>query len=102
MNEEVYVYWRIGATPLAHALQATAAFQAELRQRFPALRARLLHRAEGTDKATVMEIYSHPGGVSEALAQQIECTAETSLATLPAVPQRHREVFLPFDEANRG
>lgn len=93
MSQELYIYWRIGATPLTQALQATDAFQRLLCSQHPGLTARVLHRAAGTDKATVMEIYTQPGGVGDALAQDIEAVAARALAVLPEPPQRHRERF---------
>jgi hypothetical protein len=97
LQHELYIYWRIGATPLGIALQTAAAFQQQLRLEFPGLQARLLHRAAGTEKATVMEVYSRPGGVGEELAQHIEREAARALAAWPQPPQRHREVFMPYE-----
>lgn len=120
MGTELYVYWKVGTTQLPQALAAAQALQQLLMQRHPALQARLLQRADGADgsatetaangtppgtataaattttTATLMEIYSQPGGIGGLLRQDIESHAKLQLAALgPPAVQRHIELFEP-------
>lgn len=92
------MYWRIGANPMHEALNAASALQNALRMRFPLLSTRLLHRGAGTDKATVMEIYTQAGGVGETLLGAIEVEAAVQLGALRQPPQRHVELFTSVSE----
>jgi hypothetical protein len=91
---ELFIYWKVAATLLPQALAAAQALQQALRLRHPALQARLLQRADEAGVATLMEVYSHLGGVGTALRQDIEQQAAAHLAPLgPAAGARHVEVF---------
>ena len=94
---ELYIYWKVPAAQLPAALQAAHSLQSDLQLRHPALGARLLTRADvaGAVQATLMEIYSHPSGVGEALQREIHVLAADHLAPLSPHPQRHVEVFVP-------
>ena len=76
-----------------------AAFQTQLRQRYPALVARLLRRPEEADgQQTWMETYStdpmrDPHGIDADLQTAIE-THATRLGPWLTTP-RHTEVFIP-------
>ena len=113
---ELFIYYRVRSTQAGAARRVALAFQAELRSRHPALRARLLRRDEGmhtsigigsdsdVDGATAnaseqtwMETYEvdpriDTAGVSAALQAEIEACA---LGLAPFVHgARHTEVFI--------
>lgn len=95
---ELFIYYRLRTADADAAAAAVQAFQAQLRQRHPALRTRLLRRPDKTDDLqTWMEIYStdpmrEPQGVDPILDHDIE-TAASALSPWLAGP-RHTEVFL--------
>lgn len=93
MSAELYIYWRVPQHQLAAAVAAMTAFQAEQTQRVPRLQARLLQREEDdAEQATLMEIYTVPGGLPQAVR-----TALVVEGTQAAAPwcqgARHVEVF---------
>ena len=94
MGAELYIYWKVAGAQLPQALAATQALQQTLRLRHPALQARLLQRADETGSATLMEVYSQPGGIDDPLQRDIEQQAAVHLAPLgSAAGARHIEVF---------
>ena len=96
MNAELYIYWKVAAAQLPQALTATRVLQQALRLRHPALQARLLQRADEGGAATLMEVYSQPGGIDERLRLDFEQQAALHLAPLgSAAGARHVEVFEP-------
>jgi hypothetical protein len=91
---ELFIYYRIPTAAAGTALDAALALQARLRQRHPALTARLLRRPdEANDLQTWMETYALPAGISPALEAEIADEARV-LAAFIAGP-RHTEVFVP-------
>ena len=113
---ELFIYYRVRSAQVGAARRVVLAFQAELRSRHPALKARLLRRDEGmhtsigsdsdsdVDGATAnaseqtwMETYEvdpriDAAGVSAALQAEIEACA---LGLAPFVHgARHTEVFI--------
>lgn len=96
MSAELYIYWKVAAAQLPQARAAAQALQQALRLRHPALQTRLLQRADESDAATQMEVYSQPGGIDERLRLDIEQQAALHLAPLgSAAGARHVEVFEP-------
>ena len=95
MQRELYIYWKVAAAQRQQALQATHELQSCLLQRHSGLLARLLQRDDATTAAaTLMEIYSLPGGITAAVQQDIEAQAALHLTPLgPPAVQRHMEVF---------
>lgn len=96
---ELFIYYRLDPLDAPAARRAVAAFQAELRARYPWLRTRLLRRSRASDaQETWMETYTadpamNSTGITQEVAAQIE-QAATALA--PFVRgDRHIEVFLP-------
>lgn len=92
---ELFIYYRVHQEHHATLRVAVQRWHAELMQRHPALRARLLHRAE-SPLDTWMEIISTdptlaPQGVDESMQASIEAGAE-SLRPWISGP-RHLEVF---------
>lgn len=93
---ECYVYWRLRAETLPAAARAMAAFQEQLRARHPGLQARLLSKMDSGDaEATLMEVYTLPGGVSSTLDQAV--ADEGGRVAAPwCLGQRHIERFSPL------
>ena len=96
MSAELYIYWRVQHHELAAAIVGMTAFQAEQVQRVPRLQARLLQRDDDeADQATLMEIYSLPGGLP--LAVRTALVVQGAQAAAPwCLGARHVEVFLPL------
>jgi Domain of unknown function (DUF4936) len=96
---ELFIYYRLRSSDAIAAQAAVATFQAQLKQRYPALIARLLRRPEEADgQQTWMETYStdpmrDPHGIDADLQTAIEIHA-TSLSPWLTSP-RHTEVFVP-------
>ena len=97
MKPELYIYWRVPSAQLPLALKAAQRLQSALQNRYGGLIARLLLRADadGSAHATVMEVYTHPAGVSGGMQRDIEVLAAEHLAALVPGPQRHVETFGP-------
>lgn len=100
MGAELYIYWRVGVAQLPQALAAASGLQQVLRLRHPGLQARLLQRSDaahgedGARSATLMEVYSLPGGIGGPVRLDIEQQAAAHLASLgPAAGPRHVEAF---------
>ncbi|HEY6135849.1 MAG TPA: DUF4936 family protein [Rubrivivax sp.] len=101
MNEaarrQLFVYWKTRHDSAAAAAAAAMAMQAELRRHHAGLAAALYRRSEersegGLDEVTLMEVYSHAGGVDAVLQETIESAAARQLA--PHLRgERHTEVF---------
>ena len=92
---ELFIYYRVRAVDAAAALAAVQRLHAELRERYPGLRARLLQRPEtDQDLLTWMETYAiDPGTGSMDAAMQTHIEARAS-ALLPLIQgPRHTEVF---------
>jgi hypothetical protein len=95
---ELFIYYRVRLIDAAAAEAAVKDFQAELRQQFPQLIARLLRRPETTDdRQTWMETYStdplrDPAGISSGMQSEIEARALALLSMLDG--PRHTEVFM--------
>ncbi len=96
MSAELYIYWRVPHHQLAAAVAGMTAFQAEQVQRVPRLQARLLQRDDDeADQATLMEIYSLPGGLP--LAVRTALVVQGAQAAAPwCQGARHVEVFSPL------
>lgn len=93
---ELYIYYRVAAHGSSAALNAVVAMQQLLRQRHPALQARLLRRPDtGPDGLqTWMETYALPGrGIDPALEQEIAQAAQRWAAHVEG--SRHCEAFIP-------
>jgi hypothetical protein len=94
---ELFIYYRLDPLDAPAAQRAVAAFQADLRTRYPWLRARLLRRPQATDgQETWMETYSadpamNSTGVTPEVAAQIEAAASALAPLLRGA--RHTEVF---------
>jgi hypothetical protein len=98
VSAELYIYWRVPHHQLAAAVAGMTAFQAEQVQRVPRLQARLLQRADDeteADQATLMEIYTLPGGLPLAVRTALVVQGAQAAATWCQGP-RHVEVFLPL------
>ena len=98
MSAELYIYWRVPHHQLAAAVAGMTAFQAEQVQRVPRLQARLLQRDDDeteADQATLMEIYTLPGGLPPAVRTAL--VVQGAQAAAPwCQGARHVEVFLPL------
>jgi hypothetical protein len=96
VSAELYIYWRVPHHQLAAAVAGMTAFQAEQVQRVPRLQARLLQRDDDeADQATLMEIYSLPGGLP--LAVRTALVVQGAQAAAPwCQGARHVEVFSPL------
>ena len=95
---ELFVYYRVHSAQAPVARAAVLAFQAELKSRHPALRARLLRRADGTDgEQTWMETYATDPltdgiGITQSMQADIEASARALAPFVQGV--RHTEVFI--------
>jgi hypothetical protein len=107
---ELYVYYRVGAADAAEATQAVLRVQHALRDAWPGLTARLLHRDEPAPQpgsgaeggavktaipadVTFMEVYYRAGRPFDA-RQLDELDAQAQAAVAPwTVGSRHRERF---------
>ncbi len=89
----LYVYYRIAAADLPAAVAAAQQLQAALQAAHPGLQASLLRRPglQG-DQATLMETYSHPGGLHHGLQASITLAAQQALAPW-LQGDRHNELF---------
>lgn len=104
MSRSLYVYYRVTQAELARAVAAVQAMQAGLCARHPGLQAQVLRRVEAAAAAvaeagadavvTLMEVYSAPQGVSDALLAEIEAAA-ASQWTEARMGARHLERFEP-------
>ena len=96
---ELYIYYRVRCVDAPAARAAVLASLQHLRDRHPALRARLLRRPEETDgHQTWMETYSTdpmqaPAGITAALQADIESSA-SSMSLYCVEGSRHTEVFI--------
>lgn len=94
-TEQLFVYYRVRAADAAAAILAVQAFQWRLPSMMLGLSCCLSRRADdGTELATLMEIYTHAEGISPARRQEIERVARPALAPW-VVGERHVEVFVP-------
>jgi hypothetical protein len=90
---ELFVYWRATLADARRAETAAAQLQAALRERHPGLVARLYRRTDSeADIATLMETYTHPAGIDQALQAAIDDAAGRALGTW-CIGTRHVEVF---------
>jgi hypothetical protein len=90
-ERELYLYWRARADAVEAAMVAAQDWQAALAARHPQLECRLLRRADA-GPPTLMEIYRRPGGIDEALADEIRRAGDAHLR--PWLDgARHVEVF---------
>jgi hypothetical protein len=92
---ELFIYYRVHHEHHAALRDAVLRWHAQLMQRYPALKTRLLHRAE-SPLDTWMEIFSTdptlaPQGVDEAMQASIEAGAEAFGPWISG--PRHLEVF---------
>ena len=93
-GHELYLYWRTSQADWSAAAAALSRWQQQLCEQHPGLQARWLRRADGSEEhATLMEIYTQPGGVEEATAQRI--VEEGAMVLTPwCVGTRHIETFI--------
>lgn len=95
---ELFIYYRLDLADSPAALRAVTAFQADLRARYPWLRARLLRRLQAIDgQETWMETYSADPlmistGITPEVASRIEQAAAALLPLLRGA--RHTELFV--------
>lgn len=92
---ELFIYFRAQAQDDAVVKAAVHQMQVELRQAWPGLSARLLHRPQVQDGLrTWMEVYAMTGtsGVPQALQAAIESAAQGAMPWV--VGERHVEVFV--------
>ena len=98
MSRELFIYWHVAPDQLAAAGAAMAAFQQTLQQQHAGLVARLYRRSDaGGDRATVMETYALPGGVSDAVQTAIVAQSAQAAAAW-CHGARHVEVFEPLPQ----
>lgn len=96
---ELFIYYRSPKDEADHVVALVRDFQARLTEGHPGLSARLMCRPDVVDGVrTWMETYSmnaatSPGGISAALAQEIEDRAACLSAC--RIGTRHVEVFAP-------
>jgi hypothetical protein len=93
VNKTLFVYYKIEASEHASWVLRVRDFQLQLLARHPLLEIELMQRPASADGLeTWMEIYRHPDGISELLAQAIQ-----SLALEMGLPsKRASEVFVPL------
>ena len=95
---ELFVYYRVRTADAGAAAGAVRTMQAQLRERHPPLRTRLMRRPEQADGLqTWMEIYAtdplqDSAGVSAALQAEIEAHANGLSRFVQGA--RHTEVFI--------
>ena len=93
---ELYLYYRVAAPDAARAAEVVRGWQRALAAQHPALRARLLRRAEdegAAGDATWMETYAaEPAGLDDALLALL-AAGPPALAPLLA-GTRHAEAFV--------
>jgi hypothetical protein len=92
VSRRLYIYWKVEPSRLVAATQAARAFQGSL----AGIEATLLRRADegSVPRATLMETYASPGGLS---ADDVRGLIERSATALAAWADggRHAEVFEP-------
>ena len=89
----LFIYWKVPPEQLAGALAAAREFQAGLSRRHPSLVASLYQRAEpGPALVTLMETYTHPGGLDASALPDIIDGGQSALAAW-CVAGRHVEQF---------
>lgn len=95
---ELFIYYRVHTVDAVAANAAVRAFQAQLREQYPALTTRLLRRpAEVDGSQTWMETYAtdpmrNPDGITAELQATIEAQAQLQLPAFDG--PRHAEVFV--------
>jgi hypothetical protein len=92
--QTLYVYYKVAAAERARCLALVDKLQAGLKAQWPALRIQAMQRPEASPDGmeTWMEVYEHPGGVSqEMIASVARHAADTGL---PA--KRAAELFVPL------
>ena len=96
MSRELFIYWHVAPDRFDAAGAAMAAFQQTLQQQHAGLVPRLYRRSDAdSGRATVMETYAMPGGVSDAL--QTAIVVQSAQAAAPwCNGVRHVEVFEPL------
>lgn len=93
----LFIYWKVLPEHLDGALAAARALQAGLVQRHPALAASLYRRDEGAAAmVTVMETYTHPGGLDALALGDVIDGGHAALAAW-CVHGRHIEQFDRLD-----
>jgi hypothetical protein len=92
--QTVFVYYKVPAVEHAQCLSLVARLQSALKGSWPALDIQVMQRPEASADGmeTWMEVYEHPGGVTQEMIGSIaQHAAEVGL---PA--KRATEVFLPL------
>ena len=91
--QTLFVYYKVPKAEHAQCLSMVTKFESALKEQWPGLDIQILQRpalsAEGLE--TWMEVYSYPGGVTEALMTSVAQRAQAM--GLP--PSRATEVFVP-------
>ena len=94
-RHELYLYWRTSQADWSAAAAALSRWQQQLCEQLPGLQARWLRRADGSEEhATLMEVYTRPGGVDAATARRIVDEGSVVL-TQWRIGERHVETFIP-------
>jgi Domain of unknown function (DUF4936) len=98
---EVFVYYRVQSDNAEALLAGVRLVQSRLRERYPALEARVMRRPEALGgEETWMETYAvaaaqASGGVTQAMQREIEAEAEALRPMIAGA--RHAEVFVTFE-----
>lgn len=92
----LFIYFKLKASAAAQARPALLDMQQGLRADHPGLVARLYARTDVSDvgELTWMEVYEHPGGLSEAFMADLGVAVRNLPADL--IGPRHTEVFAEF------
>ena len=92
--QTLYVYYKVPVVQHGHWQTQVRDFQQRLRHDWPGLEVELMQRPQASPEGqeTWMEVYRHPGGVSEAIMAAIARLA--SEMGLP--PKRASEIFIPL------
>jgi hypothetical protein len=93
VSHERFIYYDV-AQPTPALRAALLAMQHALRARHPRLQARLLCKGGNGGGETWMETYAHPGGVDDALLDEIEALAVPIVSAHGCGP-RYVETFTP-------
>ncbi|MCY7314600.1 MAG: DUF4936 family protein [Rubrivivax sp.] len=93
MQRALFVYWHVEPGRLDEATAVTQTWQQALCRQHPTLQASLYRRTDADPgRRTLMESYSAPGGIDEALMHTISAQGEAATAAWRQ-GARHVEVF---------
>jgi hypothetical protein len=92
--QTLFVYYKVPVVEHGQCLSLVTRFEAALKAQWPALQIQIMQRPEASGEGieTWMEVYDHPGGVTQEMMTSIARQA----ADMGLPPKRATELFIPL------